>query len=491
MQRGIVAHGMHQSKVFFNVFSDVRGAAMYMEDGNEMLNDLEYNVAICPWALGGEKHGCTIPGTSNGEGDTSLNQTGVWVLSPTNNMLGNRFLNSFNGMLYETNAFGANGRQFSEGQACPVFQALGRVEGNTFHSHGRFGTYLLSSTWPKQHDLNALLANDGKKLDTCTGWTEIGEDRGWPSTLKNNVDYFNTFVGQYDAGDVQYSKHFSTNNNCLIYWKTSKSFQDGCSSHLLNGYYSEGALNLPDQGAFVIEGTTFDENVVFEAAHHCNIGVTGMLCAPSYIIHECKFLHPVQRFYWADDLTGDNMAEAGIFIMSPDYVSGGDFDSPFPSPFIGLASSNFSEFLLNFDTVGTCVTSTSLSLGTRFSDGILCSKELRVVKLWTFEMDEDTAPRLIVDMHRGSNPSSAVFTASTKLYAIGSSTGKKQGYRFQVLLDNSVEYRIRLDADGDAANIPDDWVIEFSDPTIGNRRGAKTLKLFAQGRSCPTSGLSS
>jgi hypothetical protein len=33
-------------------------------------------------------------------------------------------------------------------------------------------------------------------------------------------------------------------------------------------------MNLPDQGAIVMEDTHFGDNVVFEASHHCNIGVT-------------------------------------------------------------------------------------------------------------------------------------------------------------------------------------------------------------------------
>ncbi|GMH71242.1 hypothetical protein TL16_g05599 [Triparma laevis f. inornata] len=459
MQRGVVIHGTHRSTVSHNVFSDVRGAAMYIEDGNEMLNNLEYNVAICPWKLGdSEKYGCTIPGTSNGEADTSLNQAGVWALSPTNNMLGNRFSNSFNGMLYETNAFGGNGRQFSENKACTVFQPMGRIEGNTFHSHGRFGTYLLSSTWPKQHDLAALLANDGQKItdpNSCTGWTGEGDDRGWPSTLKNNVDYYNTFVGQYDAGDVMYENHFSESNNCLIYWKTSKDFADGCSSHLKGGYYSNGALNLPDQGAFIIESTTFENNVVFEANHHCNIGITGMLCAPTYVFDRVTFVKPDFRFYWADDLTSDNMAEAAVFVMAPDWTSSGDTDSstnPFPSPHISLASSKFSDFLIGYDDDDTCVTSASLGVGTKFTQGILCSKPLRVMKIWTFDQDETTAARLEVELWRDGLK---VFTAMTKLYAIGGATGRKQGYRFPMVLDDEAsEYRIKLEGGGD---IPADW----------------------------------
>ena len=32
----------------------------------------------------------------------------------------------------------------------------------------------------------------------------------------------NAFVGQYDAGDIQYGRHVSMENNNLIYWKGTK-----------------------------------------------------------------------------------------------------------------------------------------------------------------------------------------------------------------------------------------------------------------------------
>ena len=51
-QRAINIHGTHRMLVSNNVMTDVRGAAIYIEDGNEMWNDLFYNVAICPWKLG-------------------------------------------------------------------------------------------------------------------------------------------------------------------------------------------------------------------------------------------------------------------------------------------------------------------------------------------------------------------------------------------------------------------------------------------------------
>ena len=48
-QRGIIVHGTHLSTVSNNVLWDVRGAGIYIEDGNEMFNHIKYNVVVCPW----------------------------------------------------------------------------------------------------------------------------------------------------------------------------------------------------------------------------------------------------------------------------------------------------------------------------------------------------------------------------------------------------------------------------------------------------------
>lgn len=62
-QRGTTIHGTHLAKVEENVYNDIRGALIYVEDGNEMYNRIFYNVGICPWAKYGEKRGCTVPGS--------------------------------------------------------------------------------------------------------------------------------------------------------------------------------------------------------------------------------------------------------------------------------------------------------------------------------------------------------------------------------------------------------------------------------------------
>ncbi len=61
-QRGSVIHGTHLSTVENNVYNDIRGPSIYIEDGNEMYNKISYNVAVCPWPFMSEKHGCTVPG---------------------------------------------------------------------------------------------------------------------------------------------------------------------------------------------------------------------------------------------------------------------------------------------------------------------------------------------------------------------------------------------------------------------------------------------
>lgn len=54
-QRGTVIHGTHLATVENNVYNDIRGTNIYIEDGNELYNHVLYNVGICPWPLDGEK----------------------------------------------------------------------------------------------------------------------------------------------------------------------------------------------------------------------------------------------------------------------------------------------------------------------------------------------------------------------------------------------------------------------------------------------------
>ena len=160
-------------------------------------------------------HGCTVPGTDNAEADTSLNQAGLWALPARNHYVGNRFANSFNGLFVQSNFDGGDGRGLANGRQCTEHQAFGRVRFNVNHGHGRFGTYFLGPNFPRRLQ-RSLTSNGHTNLSTCQGFTVDGDDAGWPLRVVQNVDYDNVFVGQYDAGDLQYADHVSMRNLNLL-----------------------------------------------------------------------------------------------------------------------------------------------------------------------------------------------------------------------------------------------------------------------------------
>ena len=131
---------------------------------------------ICPNPFGDTTlHGCTVPGTSNRLADTSDNHSGIFSRAFTNSLIGNRVANAFNGMLF--NAEGT-GRGEAAGKVCESDAKLARVEGNTWHGNGRFGTYTLGANFAKTTD-QAILTN-GYNIDQslCGGFDAQGNGRG-------------------------------------------------------------------------------------------------------------------------------------------------------------------------------------------------------------------------------------------------------------------------------------------------------------------------
>jgi len=485
-QRGLVIHGTHLITAQDNVLHDIRGANMYIEDGNEMYNRVLYNVAVCPWALNGPKSGCTIPGTDNGQADTGLNQSGLWALSFTNYVIGNRAVNHFNGMLYQSQGF-PNGRGAVDGKLCPDNQAILHMEGNTFHGHGRFGTYLLVSIFPKNTD--RVLATNGVITDrtTCNAFDASGNDRGLPQQVRYNVDYDNVFVGQYSLGDVQHAYHTSIHNNELMYWKETKNFADGCSSHVYNGYYAGNLASgfaLPGgHGTVLLENVIFEEKVSFESSHHCNSGVTGVLCMPTYL-----FINPTwnaiegQWFQW-----GNN--NGAMFVLGPD-----DQTNPngimFPAGYCSLANPYWT-YLLSLDGGKSCQTASAVAtaLGadvttwtTRYNSGILCTRPLRRLEIYTLGQSSASAPNIKLELWQNN---AKVSEQIINYFQIGqdSSNTRKQGYSATVVPGVDHEYHLSLQNGGP---IPLEWVIEFSDPVFGNRWSADQIKLVVTGRTCPS-----
>lgn len=50
-----MVHGTHFATVTENTLFEVRGAGIYIEDGNEMYNYVTYNAVLCPYSFDGPK----------------------------------------------------------------------------------------------------------------------------------------------------------------------------------------------------------------------------------------------------------------------------------------------------------------------------------------------------------------------------------------------------------------------------------------------------
>ena len=487
--RAIIVHGTQSATVSHNTIADIRGAGIYIEDGNEMGNAVSHNVVVCPWAREGPMRGCTIPGTDNDQADTSLNQAGLWALPAPNHLVANRFANSFNGLFIMSNFHGGDGRGVADGRLCTEFQHLGRVRGNTNHGHMRFGTYLLGPQFPRRIE-QSIASNGYTNLSTCGGFDAAGRDRGLPFRLSENVDFDNVFVGQYDAGDIQYASHLSRNNLNLLYWKTSKNFADGCSAHLRGGAFSGGTVALPDQAAFIIEGTSFTGDTSLESNHHCNVGVTGVLCSPTYVLHGVEWAVSSSRWMYFHDEANNR---GGVFTLSPpdatavraatgSEAEGGEGGGSagagiFPAGFTSLCSSTF-RYLLALDFGATCVTAESLGVGARYDDGILCKVNLRSLRIYSKDLTAETAGPLTVELWQQG---AKVSELSLPWHQIGGWT-KKQGWALPVATGLGHEYRISLNSGAGA--IPAEYIIEFSDPVFGHRWDADEVRLQILGRDC-------
>ena len=485
-QRGIVVHSTHRSNVESNVLYNIRGAAIYLEDGNEIYNRLAYNVAICPYVF--IEGGCTVPGTSNDQGDTSLNQAGLYMENPTNDLIGNRMVNHFNGMFLNP----TNGHGPMEAQICTNHMPFGHWEGNTFHSSGRFGTYALNDNYPLQSESNGIesfllpsstlgiVTDSTSTYVDCSYLTIDGNDNGRSTTFWNNVDYGNAFVGHYSAGDIQYYGHSSMNNLNNIYWKETKSFQDGCSAHISHSYFVNGTMALPDTiGSFIIEHTTLQQ-ILLSVNHHCGIGVTGFLCMPHYILENVAWIddnaNSIEQRKWVSFTDSNDAGLGGIISIAPNLDVASNVESNttsfLPDGYVSLVS-GFYPFLLS---TGYCNMSSDLGYDVRYDSGILCTKLLQTFRIYSNGTDEYP---LLIQVYSQSYDSAPIATQEIYVHYKG---GKKRGYKFPVLPDEGLLYRISLV--GGAGNVPANWFVDFGDIVMTNRYGVETIKIEIKGRAC-------
>jgi len=321
-QRGITVHGTHRSRVEANVLYDIKGSGIYIEDGNEMENKIIDNVVLCP-----QKNNCKQPGTDNDQAD-DIQQSGLWALSVTNDFIGNRLVNHYNGFFTQTSAF-PHGRGSAQGRVCTVHAPLGTFKDNVCHSNARFGFYL-DNNYPRQlsrsvqsngmlsrSDFSAFIDGDLSTWSSCDAFRPDGWDNGVTGVVEGQLEVGNVFSGQYGLGDVQFLRWHSINNLHGLYWKDTKQHAAaGIRAHVLDSLFEwigpndsgpsgravwevlgspgSGVAHIAGPGglgAFVIENTRFHGPMADQiaAGQHCGLSGTGALCTPEYTLSGVQF----------------------------------------------------------------------------------------------------------------------------------------------------------------------------------------------------------
>jgi hypothetical protein len=354
------------------------------------------------------------------------------------------------------------------------------MEGNTFHGHGRFGTYILVSVFPK--NTGRSLANNAEvNISSCAAFDTAGDDRGVPQTIYRHVDYDNVFVGAYGLGDVQYYNHISINNLNLIYWKETKNFADSCTAHIESSTYSIGNMALPSgHGTLIIKDTTFANRVSFEHDHHCGVGATGILCMPTYVLENVTMVNPDTTQPWIH--WGIN--NGAMMTLSPPECANTDGKANFfPKGFCSVANPYWT-YLLALDGGKTCLTSaaaqqeTGLNYLTKtMTGGIMCRAPLRRLEIWVPPKTPAGGKPLLIQLSQNGK---MISSQQVPYFAIGN-TGK-QGYAMTVIPGTDKSYKISM---ADGSGISPDWIIEFSDTVYGNRWTPDQIQLTVVGRTCP------
>ena len=456
-QRGLVVHGTHRSFVDQNILYGVKGAGIYVEDGNEMFNTISNNVNLCP-----SKGFCQQTGTDNPQSD-DLQQSGLWSVSNTNDFIGNRMINHWNGFSTQTSAF-PNGRGPSTGTLCTMHAPYGRIEGNVCHSNENFGLNL-DRNYPR--NINRTVGSNGRLSDadfdafnddnpntvsSCDEFTASGEDNGVAATVLNQLDFGNQFSGSQALGDVQFDSFHAINNFNGLVWKETKNMQVPTRGpHITNSVFEwidsdddseiRSVLGSSEAGLVAIAGPgglgSFGiDNVAFigpvgdaiAANNDCGNAGAGALCTPEYQLAALDYSqHTGDSRRVRFGISGGNTA-LPMFLASDDSLTGHS----------AVASSEQTHLL----GLADCAESSDNDL----DNGISCSSALRRLQIWSSTGDQPGGAILV-------SPTGERWSMPFIAAPVGSN-GMKQGYGAAVAPGN--RYTVELDTDKGI-------VIEFSD----------------------------
>ena len=125
---------------------DVRGASIYVEDGNEVNNTISYNVLICPTrssgtapgegsGLDGTGYRCKLEGVPEHADSDMGEQAGIYALSASQHFIGNRISGHENALYVNHQGNRIWGIGAAAGRTCIVSNPFGKCKGNVFHNN--------------------------------------------------------------------------------------------------------------------------------------------------------------------------------------------------------------------------------------------------------------------------------------------------------------------------------------------------------------------
>ena len=300
VNKGITVHGTHHARVADNVLWDVRGASIYIEDGNEVNNTISDNVLICPTRSSGTSRGlasgrdgegyrCKLEGVPLHADSDFLEQAGIYALSASNHFIGNRISGHENALYINHQGNRIWGIGAAAGRTCIMSNPFGEIRGNVFHNNVGFGWYS-NVAFPQQleHDRNGYVTD----FRSCLPFNlSSGADLAAPTVVSDHTEYFNDFaLGFYDFSDLVLRNYTSALNNKGMYAKSYRrgaataALCTGCRFHR----NSIGLLGPGGSAAVEFVSTTFSGGgaVSFGINHHCGLGgeQTGGLCGSHYIV---------------------------------------------------------------------------------------------------------------------------------------------------------------------------------------------------------------
>ena len=302
VNKGITVHGTHHSLVAQNVLYDVRGASIYIEDGNEMNNTLRENVLICPTRSNGVDRGvgsgfdgtgyrCKLEGVPEHADSDFMEQAGIYALSASTHFIGNRISGHENALYVNHQGDRIWGIGGAAGRTCIMSTPFGTTRGNVLHNNVGFGWYV-NVAFPQRLRTDV----DGYVSDfrSCLPFNlSSGADLAAPTIVEQHVEYMNDFaLGFYDFADLVLINFTSALNNKGLYAKTyRRAAATGPLCTDCTFHRNAIAVQGPGGSAAVeFRRTTFSGQgssaPTFGINHHCGLAAeqTGGLCASHYVV---------------------------------------------------------------------------------------------------------------------------------------------------------------------------------------------------------------